>query len=146
MYVLDTNMMSTLGWEDSPKAMRIQKRLSGLREDEFATTIISFEEFTRGWLAVLARSKKLKEQIETYRRLGRQLHLFCCTKLLDFDEHAAIELKRLKKQHPRLGSMDLKIAAITLSHHGILVTANLRDFRQIDGLAIEDWTRLDDRQ
>ena len=48
--------------------------------------------------------------------------------------------KKLRKYYRRLGKMDLRIAATTLAHNGILVTCNQRDFGQIAGLLIEDWS------
>jgi predicted nucleic acid-binding protein len=36
-------------------------------------------------------------------------------------------------------TIDLKIAAIVLRHSATLLSANLRDFRQVPGLSVEDW-------
>jgi predicted nucleic acid-binding protein len=36
-------------------------------------------------------------------------------------------------------SMDLRIAAIALEHGGTVVTRNLRAFRRVHGLAVENW-------
>ena len=49
-------------------------------------------------------------------------------------------LSRLKKTYPRLGTMDLKNAAITIVNRSILLTRNSSDFGQISSLSIEDWT------
>ena len=37
--------------------------------------------------------------------------------------------------------MDLKIASIVLVHDATLLSRNLRDFRQVPGLRVEDWLR-----
>lgn len=36
--------------------------------------------------------------------------------------------------------MDLRIASIALASAATLLSRNLRDFRQIRGLSVEDWT------
>ncbi|MBR8834853.1 MAG: hypothetical protein DSM106950_12650 [Stigonema ocellatum SAG 48.90 = DSM 106950] len=58
-----------------------------------------------------------------------------------FSQAAALEHQSLRKAYPRLGNMDLKIAAISLTNKAILLTRNESDFRQIVGLQTEDWSR-----
>jgi tRNA(fMet)-specific endonuclease VapC len=41
----------------------------------------------------------------------------------------------------RIGSQDLKIAAIVIANQGILVTRNHQDFEKVPGLRFEDWTQ-----
>jgi tRNA(fMet)-specific endonuclease VapC len=142
MVLLDSDHLSVLAWQDSPAAVRLRARLERHPPEELGTTIINFEEQMRGWMSFLAKARKIKEQIEAYRRLSEQLRLFRSIPLIaEFDEHAAIELQRLKKEHPRLGAMDLKIAAIALARGATLLSRNQRDFRPIVGLALEDWTK-----
>ena len=140
MVVLDTDHVSVLEWASSPEALTLRSRLEQLPDEEIATTIISFEEQTRGWLAVLAKARALSRQVEAYRRLRRQLDNYCGMAVLDFDERAATEYQQLRHAHLRIGTMDLKIAAIVLAHQAILLSRNAADFGQVPGLAVEDWT------
>ncbi len=57
-----------------------------------------------------------------------------------FNEGAATEFDRLKKLKVRIGTMDLRIAAITLAHSATLITRNRRDFEKVPGLNFADWT------
>jgi tRNA(fMet)-specific endonuclease VapC len=142
MVLLDTDHLSILAWQDSSASASLRARLAKHPPEELGTTIISFEEQMRGWMAFLAKARKMNDQIEAYRRLSQHLELFRAIPLItEFDEHAAIEFQRLKKEHPRIGTMDLKIAAIVLVRRAVLLSRNARDFRQIPGLTVEDWTK-----
>jgi tRNA(fMet)-specific endonuclease VapC len=60
--------------------------------------------------------------------------------LLPFDNRAAAEFDRLRQSRIRIGTMDLKIAAIALANDATLLTRNLSDFRKVPGLRAEDWS------
>lgn len=64
--------------------------------------------------------------------------------LLPYDEHAArwhaTERARLTAAGRRPAFIDGQIAAIAATRGLTLVTANLRDFRDFDGLALTDWS------
>ena len=140
MVILDSDHMSLLEWTDSPPARNLEARLDQMPAADIATTVINYEEQVRGWMAMLAKASKLKDQIEIYRRLRNQLRIYCGLTILVFDENAAVEFARLRKDLPRLGTMDLKIAAIALSQDATLLSRNRRDFGKIAGLKLEDWT------
>jgi tRNA(fMet)-specific endonuclease VapC len=59
---------------------------------------------------------------------------------LGFDEAAAMVFQRLRRSRLRIGTMDLKIAAIVLARDATLLSRNLDDFSQIPDLRVEDWT------
>lgn len=141
MVILDTDNVSLLERSDQPFGARLRDRLLQLRPEDYATTIISYEEQCCGWLSSLAKAKSMLEQIERYQRLARHLQNYCGLRVLPFDERAAIEFQRLKSAKIRVGTMDLRIAAIALALDATLLTRNLRDFIKVPGLKIEDWTR-----
>jgi tRNA(fMet)-specific endonuclease VapC len=60
---------------------------------------------------------------------------------LDFDEAAATQLQEIRRLKLGVGTMDLKIASIALSNKATLLTKNIKDFRQIPNLNVEDWTK-----
>ncbi len=103
-------------------------------------TIVSFEEQMRGWLAYIARAQDFGGQIPAYSRLHALLEDYCDRPILDFDEPSAKMARQLTGQKVRIGTMDLKIASITLASSATLITRNLTDFRKVPGLAVEDWT------
>jgi tRNA(fMet)-specific endonuclease VapC len=140
MVILDTDHVSLLERAGSLEGGRVRTKLEPIPDAQKATTIISYEEQTRGWFGVLSRARSMVHQIEAYRKLNRQLKNFCKMIVLEFDERAAIEFQSLQKSRLHIGTMDLKIAAIALSLDATLVTRNLVDFRKVPGLKVEDWT------
>ena len=57
------------------------------------------------------------------------------------DSAAANVFEQLRRDRVRIGTMDLKIASITLVHDAILVSRNVSDFRRVRELRVEDWTK-----
>ena len=53
---------------------------------------------------------------------------------------AVMEFERLRRAKLRIGTQDLRIAAIALSRRATVVTRNARDFRQVPDLNIVDWS------
>ncbi|MBI4531819.1 MAG: type II toxin-antitoxin system VapC family toxin [Candidatus Latescibacteria bacterium] len=141
MMILDTDHLTVIQRQAEPAYSHLQVKLRETPPNEIWTTIISVEEQMRGWLAVIARSRKIQHEIAAYRHLHTLLTVFHHIPVLDFDETAAEWLTRLRRSRLHLGSMDLKIAAIALCRGAILLSRNLSDFRQIPGLQVEDWTQ-----
>ena len=140
MVVLDTDHLSLLQRRESAGSQILQVRLDRLDTGSRATTIVTYEEQTRGWMAYVARAKTVAQEIEAYARLKTHLHSFRNILVLDFDERAGIEYQRLRRSRVRIGTMDLKIAAIVLTHDATLLSKNLSDFGKVPGLKVADWT------
>lgn len=128
--VLDTDHMSLLEWGDDGSEL-LRERLADAGSEDAATTIVSYEEQMRGWMAYVARAKTIGQQVEAYWRLRRQLENYRQIPILDFDDAAATEFQRLRRWRVRIGTMDLKIAAIALSRDALLLSRNLVDFQKV---------------
>jgi tRNA(fMet)-specific endonuclease VapC len=109
-------------------------------DDDVAVSIISFEEQMRGWLAFIARGRSSHDAIRGYAYLHALLEDFATRPVLDFDQRCAAEFERLARSRPRIGTMDLRIAATAIAHNALLLSKNLMDFRKVPGLRVEDWS------
>ncbi|MEP7342148.1 MAG: type II toxin-antitoxin system VapC family toxin [Acidobacteriota bacterium] len=86
------------------------------------------------------QARSLSQQVERYLQLNRMLFSYRKVNILDFNSRAAEEFEQLRKQRIRIGSMDLKIAAIALASDATLLSRNIRDFGKVPGLKVEDWS------
>lgn len=139
MYLLDTDHLTVFDRGGSSAQILLTK-MSQIDPGEIATTIISYEEQTRGWLSYIAKATKLEDQVLAYSKLQWHLAKFRAAAVIGFDQDSATEFARLRRLYPRLGTMDLKIAAISITTNSILLTRNKSDFEKIEGLIFEDWT------
>lgn len=141
IYVLDTDILSLLAHRDSPEAPRIRRRIAELpSEDTVVTTIINYEEQMRGWVALLSQAKSSKAEVQIYGRLASHLATFRRMTVLEYSAAASNIVDEFRRQKLKIGSMDLKIAAIATSVGAVLVTRNISDFCRIPGMRLQDWT------
>jgi tRNA(fMet)-specific endonuclease VapC len=141
MIVLDSDHLSILEHPESPQYERLTVAMDRSTDADFATTVISLEEQMRGWLAALNRMREVHSQLLYYTRLAGLVDFFSNWQILPFDESAADQFVTLRKSGIRIGTMDLKIAAIAISKNALLLSANLRDFERVPGLRVQDWLR-----
>jgi tRNA(fMet)-specific endonuclease VapC len=139
MNLVDTDHITLLD-RGGDEGQKIRARLSQVRPEDVAASVVSYEEQMRGWLAYIAKLRAVDRQVEGYRRPERMLQFYCATPLLPFDEKAAEEFQRLWLARTRIATMDLKIAAIALANDATLLSRNVSDFRKVAGLRVEDWT------
>lgn len=137
MWVLDTDHLSELEVR-SPSGLRLLSRLEQSREDAVITAV-TCEEQLRGWLAEIHRQKRPRDQITAYARLIRTLETLARWTILPLDEESSATFESLTKHRVRIGTNDLKIAAITLAHDSTLLTRNTGDFTKVPGLKFENW-------
>lgn len=138
MLILDTDHLVEYQKGTSAESRRLKERLAQ-QSQPYGTTIISVEEIMRGWMAAIRRVHEARDQVSAYMKLRRLFWFFAVWHILDFDQVAAQECKRLQIAKVRVGTMDLKIASIALARRATLLTRNRSDFEKIPGLLVEDW-------
>jgi len=139
IYLLDTDHISLMD-RGGREGQAIRSRLKRVPPDDVSASTISYEEQIRGWMSVIAQARTAQQQVPFYRELERLLRFYCLTPLMPFDADAAEHHTRLRQAHVRIGTMDLKIAAIALANNATLLTRNLADFSKVPELKAEDWS------
>ncbi len=136
---MDTDHVS-IAIQDTPEGGNLKRRLLDAAAQQITTTIVTYEEQMRGWLTYIARADTPEKQVRAYRKLRETVDRLRDVPLLDYDALAAAEFERLRQARVRIGTMDLKIAAITLAVNATLLTRNRADFDRVPGLRHEDWS------
>ncbi len=139
LHLLDTDHMSLLR-RGGANARRVEMRLIAIPEEAIATCIVVYEEQVRGWMAEIARMQFGTQLVGPYDSLAITLSIYCAMTVLAFDERAAASFDDLKSQRIRIGTQDLKIAAIALSNDATVLTRNTQDFSKVPNLKFEDWS------
>ncbi len=140
MILLDTDHVTLLQWSRNRESAGLRERLAAVASEVPMTTIVTYEEQTRGWLAYVKQANDVQHQVNAYARLSTHLENYRVIPVLGFDVLAAGEFRRLRRLPIRVGTMDLKIAAIALVNDATLLSRNLQDFRKVPGLRVEDWS------
>lgn len=134
LYVLDTDHIS-LYQKSHPQVV---SRVQATEAQDLAVTIISVEEQLRGWFDAIRQANSGERLQWAYLGLRQGIEYFNTIRVLDFRSEALNRYLDLRAAKIRIGTQDLRIAAIVLSLHGTLVTRNWRDFVQVPGLKIEE--------
>ncbi len=108
--------------------------------------VITFQESFNGWVTKINPARPNDDFVALYSRLERAIAYFKKADILSFNHAANQMFRQLLQQNPHLHKAhlekDLRIAAIALTQNAIVVTRNLRDFSQVPGLPIVDWSRF----
>jgi tRNA(fMet)-specific endonuclease VapC len=137
MIVLDTDTL-TFFFRNHPRVLARMQQAN----DAVAITIISRIEILRGRFDSVLKAADGAELQRGQQRLAEaEDHLGRIPKVLGIDADAAEVFNHLRgnKKLKKIGRADLLIASIVLANRATLITRNLKDFRQVPGLQIDNW-------
>ena len=135
-YVLDTDMLTLL--RNGHAA--VSRNVAAHPLDELAVTVITVEEVLAGWYSRLRQAKRPDQLARAYERLRDSVIFLNRFEILTYTVPAIARAAQLRQQRLKIGTMDLRLAAIVLEQGATLVTRNRKDFQQIPNLVIEDWS------
>ncbi len=136
IYLLDTDHVSLSQRGHTLVIARIQ----ATGPSQIAVSVITVEEQLRGWLAAIRNATTSQARVTAYQRLRMAVEYFASITVLDYTLAADALVMDLRRQGVRVATQDLRIAVVALVHSATVVTRNERDFRQVPGLAIADWS------
>lgn len=132
MYFLDTNICIYL-IKESPA--RVIRTLQSKRPDEVAISSVTFAELQFG----VEKSQHVEKNQKALDRFLAPLDI------RSFDVEAGRAHARvradLQRRGKTIGALDMMIGAHALALDATFVTNNVREFKRIRGLQIENWTR-----
>jgi tRNA(fMet)-specific endonuclease VapC len=137
-FLLDTDHVSL----DQRGHPLVRTRVQAAGSAQVAVSIITVEGQMRGWLAAIRAATTPEARATAYQRLRMAVEYFASVAVVDYTVQVEALVSDLRKQGIRIGTQDLRIAAIAMVHGTTLVTRNARDFAQVPGLVIEDWSAM----
>jgi tRNA(fMet)-specific endonuclease VapC len=136
-YILDTDCVSDIFYNHPHVTANAAKH-------QVAVTIVTVQELFNGWVGKINDPSLVHNLPGLYSNLWTTVKFLQTIEVLDFTPEADTCLKKLLKDHPPLRKnrlqKDMRIAAIALSIGATVIIGNQRDFCQVPGLSIEDWT------
>lgn len=138
MILLDSDMVSLLH-RGHP---RVLERMNSADPFEtIGTTVITEAEILRARYEFLLKAKDGEQLLRAQQWLDSSVALLADLRMVPVDAASAARFDELRKQKKlkKIGRADLLIAGIALAHGATLVTRNLRHFRQVPGLKLENW-------
>jgi tRNA(fMet)-specific endonuclease VapC len=135
-FLLDTDHLTLLERSHPPLLQRMGQQPPGA----IGVSAVTAEEALRGRLGYLARPLRGASLVRAYALLIGTIQLLNQLPTVPFDDPAEAAWQQLRAQRLRVGTQDLKIAAIALGNSLIVLTRNRRDFGQIPGISLDDWS------
>lgn len=139
IHLLDTDHITVLQ-RDGQGYDALSHRLANVAPDDYGTTVVNYEEQCRGWTAKINRANTPTLRENAYAQLRESLHFFSGLSVWGYDAVSDTQFVSLVQAKVRIGTKDLRIAAVALANGATVLTRNTRDFGKVPGLLFADWT------
>src|SRR5947208_2288184 len=123
-FLFDTDHLTLYSHHHVLVSPRVKARPPGA----VGLSAVTVQEALKGRMATVARPLAGLLLIQAYEDLINTIHLFRDFALVSFDAPSEAQYQQLRKIGLRIGTQDLKIAAVALANNVPLVTRNRSDF------------------
>ncbi|MEZ6141026.1 MAG: type II toxin-antitoxin system VapC family toxin [Zavarzinella sp.] len=137
MIIFDTDIFTHFAYGNE----KVREKIRKFADQEFGVSIITRVEILRGRGESLLKAATEDELAKAAMRFQQSEELLGAFISVGFDEKSIQHFGNLKKQKnlKKMGRADMLIACIALAHRSILVSRNVRDFKEVEGLQVENW-------
>ena len=138
MIVFDADILSEL-FRGSADHVR---RAEAIPVEQHAIPVVVVEEILRGRLNEIRRAEAGKSRIgieRAYDLLKETVRYIQHFRVLSYVSDAERVYQDWRQQKIRIGTHDLRIAAICVADSATLISRNRRDFELVPGLSVEFW-------
>lgn len=141
MILLDTDILTFVLFDGHA---HVSERMRTASEPP-VTSIISRIEVLQGRFDAVLKASDKGQLLKAQKRLEATEAGLAKYAIVELDDAAGAEFDRLSadRKLKKIGRPDLLIACIALANRATLVTRNLRHFRQVPGLKLENWSDYD---
>lgn len=136
MYLLDTDMVS-LHQRGHPAMVQ---HLAAVPPHQVYVSTVTVAEQMRGCWNAVNKARNGAQLVAAYDLCHRIVDYYSQRNLLDFDTAAAQRFRQLRQAGIRIGTQDLRVAAVALEQGAVVVSRNTNDFNQVPDLNVEDWS------
>ena len=136
-HLLDSDHLTLFGNNDPAVCRRVA---AALQAGTVAVPVVVAEEALRGRLAAVRQAPTDTLLLVRYAQLRDTIGLLCAVPLVPYDAAAEADFQLLRPLKLRIGTRDQRIAATARARGLTLATRNHRDFAQVPGLAVVDWS------
>jgi len=136
MVILDTDTLTLLNIGHP----RVRQR-AAQEKDALAISVISRIEVLLGRFSFVLKASDAEQLMLAQRLLLQSDKDLESLRIVPIDKAASAEFDkhRADKKLKKIGRPDLLIACIALARRAKVITRNVKDFRQVPGLQIENW-------
>ncbi len=138
MHILDTDTLTHLQKENQNVLKKLEETE---RYDLVAITIVTRAEVLRGRIEFLLKANDGNSLARAQNFFIESENLLEQIPLIKFDNNSLAKFDELSQnsKYRKIGRNDLLIASICLSNRAVLVTRNIKHFKQFPNLDVVNW-------